>query len=64
MKETQDTWVRFLGLKEPLEEDMATCSNIIAWKNPWTEEPGRLQSMGSKVLNTSFLYLASTEPYL
>ena len=35
------------GSGEPLEEEMATCSSILAWKIPWTEEPGRLQSMGS-----------------
>ena len=35
-----------LGLKDPLEKKMATCSGILAWKIPWTEEPGGLQSMG------------------
>ena len=40
------TWVRSLGWEDPLEEGMATHSSILAWKNPWTEEPGRLQSMG------------------
>ena len=34
------------GLKDPLEEEMATCSSIIAWKIPWNEEPRRLQSIG------------------
>ena len=43
----QETWVQFLGLEDPLEEEMATHSIILAWKIPWTEEPGRLQSMGS-----------------
>ena len=37
-----------LGQEDPLEEEMATCSSILAWKIPWTEEPGRLQSMGSQ----------------
>ena len=37
--------VQFLGREDPLEEDMATHSSILAWKIPWTEEPGRLQSM-------------------
>ena len=37
-----------LGLGRPLEKEMATHSNILAWKIPWTEEPGRLQSMGSQ----------------
>ena len=39
--------VRSLGWLDPLEEEMATCSNILAWKIPWTEEPGGLQSMRS-----------------
>ena len=43
----QETWVRSLGWEDPLEEDMATHSSILAWKIPWMEEPGRLQSMGS-----------------
>ena len=37
-----------LGREDPLEEEMATHSNILAWKIPWTEEPSRLQSMGSQ----------------
>ena len=39
-------WVRTLGQKDPLEEGMATHSSILAWRIPWTEEPGRLQSIG------------------
>ena len=42
-----ETWVRTLG-RDPLEKEMAIHSSTIAWKIPWTEEPGRLQSMGSK----------------
>jgi len=42
----QDTWVQSLGWEEPLEEGMATHSSILAWRIPWTDEPGRLQSMG------------------
>ena len=42
----QKTQVRFLGQEDPLEKGMATHSSILAWKIPWTEEPGRLQSMG------------------
>ena len=38
--------VRSLGWEDPLEKEMATHSSILAWKIPWTEEPGRLQSMG------------------
>ena len=41
-----ETWVRFLGQEDPLEKEMATYSSTLAWKIPWTEEPGRLQSMG------------------
>ena len=42
-----DTWVQSLGWEDPLEKEMATHSSTLAWKIPWTEEPGRLQSMGS-----------------
>ena len=42
----QETWVRALGWEDPLEKEMAIHSSTIAWKIPWTEEPGRLQSMG------------------
>ena len=42
----QETRVRSLGQEDPLEEGMATLSSIPAWKIPWTEEPGGLQSMG------------------
>ena len=44
----QETPVRFLGQEDPLEKDMATHSSILAWRIPWTEEPCRLQSMGSQ----------------
>ena len=47
MEETQETRVPSLGQEEPLEEEMATHSCILAWRIPWTEEPGGLQSMGS-----------------
>ena len=40
----QETWVQSLGLEDPLEKEMATHSSILAWKIPWREEPGRLQS--------------------
>ena len=43
-----ETWVRSLGREDPLEKEMATHSSILAWKIPWMEEPGRLQSMGSQ----------------
>ena len=41
-----ETWVRSLGGEDPLEKEMATHSSTLAWKIPWTEEPGRLPSMG------------------
>ena len=44
----QESWVQSLGQQDSLEEGMATHSSILAWKIPWTEELGRLQSMGSK----------------
>ena len=47
-KETQETWVQSLGQADPLEEEMAIHSSTLAWEIPWTEEPGRLQSMGSQ----------------
>ena len=44
----QQTRVQLLGWEDPLEEEMASHSSILAWKIPWTDEPGRLQSMGSQ----------------
>ena len=46
----RETWVRSLGWEDPLEKDMATRSRILAWRIPWTEEPGELQSI---VLDTT-----------
>ena len=43
-----ETWVQSLSREDPLEKEMATHSSNFAWKIPWTEEPGRLQSMGSQ----------------
>ena len=48
MQEMQKTWVQSLGWEDPLEEEIATHSSTLAWKIPWTEEPGRLQSIGSQ----------------
>ena len=48
MQETQETQVRSLGQEHPLEREMATLSSILAWKMPWTEEPGGQQSMSSQ----------------
>ena len=44
----RETWVRTLGWEDPLEKEMATHSSILAWRIPWTEEPGGLQSTGSQ----------------
>ena len=41
----QETWVQSLGQEDPLEKGMATHSSVLAWRTPWTEEPGGLQSM-------------------
>ena len=43
-----ETWVRFLGREDPLEKEMATHTSTLVWKIPWSEKPGRLQSMGSQ----------------
>ena len=53
MQETQEIWVQLLGWEDPLEEEMATHSSIPAWKTPWTEEFGRLQSMDHKESDTT-----------
>ena len=47
----QETQVQFPGLEDPLEKGMVTHSNILAWRIPCTEEPGRVQSMGSQELD-------------
>ena len=48
-----ETWVQFLSQEDPLEMEMATDSNILAWRIPWTEDPDRLHSMGSQELDTT-----------
>ena len=48
LPETQEIWVRSLGQEDPLEKKVAAHSSTLAWKIPWMEEPGRLQSMGSQ----------------
>jgi len=48
MKEIQEMQVRSLGREDPLEKEMAAHSSILAWRIPWTEEPGGLQFMGSQ----------------
>ena len=49
----QETWVHSLGWDDPLEEGMATHSSILAWRIPWAEEPGGLQSTGSQESNAT-----------
>ena len=70
MQEMQETWVQSLGQKDHMEKGMAIQSSILAWRTPWTEEPGRLQSMGLQrvrhdcagILDTLFLLMASIIP--
>ena len=50
----QETWVQSMGQEDALEKEMATYSSILAWKIPWTEKPGGLQSMGSRKSQTRF----------
>ena len=50
MQDAQEIWVRSLSQGNPLASEMATRSSILAWKIPWTEEPGRLKSMGSQTV--------------
>ena len=50
MQEMQETWVWSLGWEDPLEKEMATPSSILAWRIPWREEPGGLQSIGSETV--------------
>ena len=49
----QKTWIQPLGREDPLEQEMETHPSIFAWIVPWTDEPGRLQSMGSQELDTT-----------
>ena len=49
----RETWVLSLGWEDPLDESMATHSNILAWRIPWTEESGGIQSTGGKELDTT-----------
>ena len=53
LPEMQETWVQFLGQEDPLEKEMATHSSILAWRIQWTEEPDRLQYMGSQKSDTT-----------
>ena len=55
MQETQEIWVLSLGWKDLLEKEMGTHSGILDWRNPWTAEPGGLQSMGSQRVRHDYL---------
>ena len=57
----RETWVWSLGWDEPLEEGMATHSSILAWRIPWTEEPGGIQSMGSQRVRHNWATKHSTQ---
>ena len=64
-----ETWIRSLGWEDPLEKEMAVHSSILAWRIPWTEEPGGLQSMGSLLVrhnwvSNTFTFLSRMSPYL
>ena len=61
--ETYETWVRSLGRDNPLEEGMGTHSSILAWRIPWTEELGRLQSIESQRIRYDWRDLACTHRY-
>ena len=50
LQESSEMWVCSLGWQDPVEEEMATHSSILAWEIPWTEEPGGLQSTGSQTV--------------
>ena len=52
----RETWVQSLGREDPLEKEMVAHSSILAWKIPWTAEPGRLLSMGSQRVGHDFTF--------
>ena len=60
----RETWVRSLGREDPLEKEVAIHSSTLAWKIPWTEEPDRLQSMGSQRVGHDWATSLSTFPHL
>ena len=59
----QETWILSLDWEDPLEKEMATHSSILAWEIPWTEEPGGLQSMGSKRVERDSASKPTNNPY-
>ena len=60
----QETWVQSLHWEDPLEKEMATDSSILAWRIPWTEEPGRLQSKWSQRVGHHWVTLSHTHKYM
>ena len=64
MRETQEIQVWSLSWEDPLEKGMATHSSILAWRMPWTEEPGGLQSMGSQRVRQDWVTTLSFKPFL
>ena len=62
MQETQEMWVWSLGQEDPLQKKMATHSSILAWKIPWTEKPGGLQSTGSQRVRHGWAARGSSQP--
>ena len=64
MQEQQETRVRSLGQEDPLRKEMATHSSILAWRIPWTEEPGGLLSMGSHRVRHDWSDLARTHAHI
>ena len=59
----QETWVQSLGQEDPPEKEMATHSSILSWRIPWTEEPGRLQSMGPQQSDMTWSLSHYYNPY-
>ena len=64
MQEMQEMWIQSLGWEDPLEKEMATHSSMLAWKIPWTEEPGRLQSMEVRVRHDLVIQQLTPERYI
>ena len=63
MQEMKETWVRFLGGEALFEKEVATYCSVLAWRFPWTEEPGRLQSTGSQIVRHNWRDLARTHTH-
>ena len=59
----QETRVQFLGWEDPLEKEMAIHSSTLVWRIPWTEKPGRLQSMGSQRVGHDLGHALATKPH-